>query len=96
MQKFYIVPDITGYPGIIVKKDTEKTFEAEGVKQTIKDLKLRIQLHEVGEKFESNSQVVINLKEGDILLFDEKNGYKLPSIQMQTAKEIAQDFEALI
>ena len=33
--------------------------------------------------------------EGDILLFDEKNGYIKPAIQMQTAKEISDDFKAL-
>lgn len=96
MQKFYITPDITGYPGIIVKKDTEETFECEGVKQTLKDLRLVTHLHETGDKYESNSQIVISLSEGDILVYDEKTGYKLPGIPMQSAKEIAEDFEALI
>lgn len=96
MQKFYITPDITGYPGIIVKKDTEATFEGEGVKQTLKDLRLVTHLHETGDKYESNSQIIINLSEGDILVYDEKKGYKLPGIPMQSAKEIAEDFEALI
>lgn len=95
MEKFYITPDITGYPGIIVNKDTEKTFENIGVKQTLKDLVLTTELKETGDKYESQSTIKINLNEGDILLYDEDKGYKLPGIQMQTAQEIAKDFEAL-
>lgn len=95
MEKFYVTPDITGYPGIIVKKDTEKTFENIGVKQTLKDLTLTTELHETGEKYESKSTITINLTEGDILLYDEQKGYKLPGIQMQTAEEIANDFNAI-
>ena len=95
MEKFYITPDITGYPGIIVKKDIEKTFENIGVKRTLKDLTLTTELQETGDKYESKSVITINLVEGDILLYDEQKGYKLPGIQMQTAKEIAEDFNAL-
>lgn len=96
MQKFYVTPDITGYPGVIVNKETELTFEGEGVSQTIKDLTFITKLHETGDKYESNSEIVISLVEGDILLYDDKQGYKLPGIPMQTAKEIAEDFEALV
>lgn len=95
MEKFYVTPDITAYPGIIVNKDTEKTFENIGVKQTLKDLKLVTELQETGEKYESKSVITINLNEGDILLYDEQKGYKLPGIQMQTAEEIANDFNAI-
>lgn len=95
MIKFYVVPDITGYPGIIVNQKIEATFEGEGVSQILKDLKLITKLHEKGDKYESNSEIVINLSEGDILLYDEKQGYKLPGIPMQQAEEIARDFEAL-
>ena len=95
MEKFYITPDITPYMGITVDKNTTFNFEGQGVKQTLKDLKLITQLHEKGKKYESNTQLVIDLTEGDILLYDEVSGYKLPSIKMQKAKHIAEDFEAL-
>lgn len=95
MEKFYITPDITGYPGMIVKKDTEKTFENETVSQSLKDLELITKLNEKGEGYESTSEVHIHLSEGDIVLFDENKGYFKPAIQMQTAKEIADDFNAL-
>lgn len=95
MEKFYITPDITGYPGIIVKKDTEKTFESENASQTLKDLVLTTKLTEKGDGYDTTSEAHVYLKEGDIVLFDENKGYIKPAIQMQTAKEIADDFNAL-
>ena len=96
MKKFYITPDITGYPGLIVKKETEKTFEGEGISQTLKDLTLITKLTEKGDNYDSTSIAHVYLNEGDIVLFDEKKGYIKPAIQMQTAKEIANDFNALV
>ena len=48
MEKFYITPDITPYMGITVDKKTTFNFEGQGVKQTLKELKLITQLHEKG------------------------------------------------
>lgn len=95
MEKFYITPDITGYPGIVVKKETEEKFENENVLQTLKDLTLITKKTEKGEGYDTTSVIHVYLSEGDILLFDEKNGYIKPAIQMQTAKEISDDFKAL-
>ena len=98
MEKFFVTPDITGYPGIVVKKDTSAEFknEDESTIQSIKDLVLITKLKEKGDRYDSTSVIHVYLKEGDILLFDEKKGYKLPGLQMQTAKEIMEDFKALM
>lgn len=95
MEKFYITPDITPYSGIIVKKETELEYKAEDVEQVIKDLTMVTKLTEKGDEYDSKSVIHIYLKEGDILLFDEKKGYFKPGIKMQTAKEIAEDFSNL-
>ncbi len=95
MKKFYITPDITGYTGIIVKKDTEKNFENETVKQTLKDLTLITKVTEKGKGYDSTSVIHVYLSEGDILLFDNEKGYYKPAIQLQTAEEIAKDFNAI-
>lgn len=95
MEKFYITPDITGYPGIIVKKDICKEFTSETVTQTLKDLILLTKITEKGKEYDSKSVIHTYLSEGDILLFDEKKGYYKPVFPMQTAKEIARDFDAI-
>ena len=96
MEKYYITPDITGYPGVKVTKDTKLSFKNVGVKQEVKDLMLIIELEEHEDKYFSSSVTKIFLKEGDILIYDENKGYKLPGIQMQTANEIIEDFKSLI
>lgn len=95
MEKFYITPDITGYPGIIVKKETKKKFENENVMQTLENLTLITKMTEKGNGYDSTSVIHVYLSEGDIVLFDENKGYYKPAIQLQTAKEIANDFNSL-
>lgn len=77
---YYVVrPDLTPYEGVKVDKNTDLVFENERVKQSVKDLKLTSEYIFKNEKFSSITKTIINLDEGEILLFEnEDRGYFLP------------------
>ena len=94
MQRFLRKPNIDMYAGIKVDKDTTLEYENEYVKQTVKDLVFNSVTTVKGENYESTHSTVINLKEGDVLIFEEeKRGYILPVEQFVTIEEAIADYE---
>jgi hypothetical protein len=87
MKNYIIKPDITFYPGIKVDKNTKLEYENENVKQRLESLKLKSTITENNLNYESKTDLTINLNEGDILIFDNKRGYILPSIPLVTVEE---------
>ena len=85
-------PSIDLYPGIRVTKDTELEFKNENVKQTIKDLVLHSVTKVKGDGFKSKYDTTIELKEGDILIFEaEGRGYIKPVEQFVAIEEAIED-----
>lgn len=85
-------PSIDMVPGIKVTKETEITFEKEGVKQTIKDLVLDSEITVNGEGYESIHKTKVFLNEGDVLVFEEKGrGYIKPLDRFVTIEEAVED-----
>ena len=79
MQKFIFKPSVELIPGIKVTKDTEFEYERENIKQTLKNLVFRSITTKKGDNFESTIDTTIQLKEGDILVFEEEGrGYIKP------------------
>lgn len=90
--KFIRTPDINMYPGIIVDKNTKLEYENDNVKQSLKDLVFHSVTHIKGKDYTSTYDTTINLKEGDILIFEEKDrGYIKPAESMQTIEEAISD-----
>lgn len=79
MQVFIRRPNIELLTGINVTKDTELEYENENVKQTIKDLVLHSVTTVEGEGYKSKYETTIQLKDGDVLIFEEEGrGYIKP------------------
>lgn len=93
MEKFIIKEDITFYPGITVKKETNIEYKNENVKQTINNLQLKSTLKDKTEKYKSKSEIIIYLEEGEKLLFDEQRGYYLPALPLTTVEEQIEELE---
>ena len=75
MKNFIMRPSIDLYPGIRVDKNTNLEYKNANVKQTVKDLVF----HSVNRVFRSKYDTTIELKEGDILIFEEEGrGYIKP------------------
>lgn len=72
-------PSIDLYPGIRVDKNTDLEYTSDNVKQTVKDLVLHSVTTVCGEGYKSTYDTTIQLKEGDILIFEsEGRGYIKP------------------
>ncbi len=94
MQRFLRKPNIDMYAGIKVTKDTTLEYENEYVKQTLKDLVFHSVTTVKGENYQSTYDTVINLNEGDVLIFEEeKRGYILPVDKFVTIAEAIEDYE---
>ena len=94
MKVFIRKPDINLYPGICVTKDTDVEYKNENVEQTVKDLVLHSITKVRGEGYESTYNSTIQLKEGDILVFEsEGRGYIKPVEQFVTIEEAIEDLE---
>ena len=92
MNNFIRKPSIDLYPGIIVTKDTVLEYKNENVKQTLKDLVLHSVTKVKGEGYRSKYDTTINLKEGDVLIFeDEGRGYIKPVEEFVTIAEAIED-----
>ena len=80
--------------GIKVYKDTELTYENEYVKQELKDLVLHSITTVTGEGYRSTYDTYIDLKEGDVLVFEEESrGYIKPVEEFVTITEALEDLE---
>lgn len=94
--KLYIArPDITLYTGVEVNKETNLEFKNEKVEQILNDLVLKTNIKTVMEHYESETNLKMQLKEGDILLFDNDKGYYLPSIPVDTVNDVLADLEPM-
>ena len=89
-------PNIDMVAGIKVDKDTDITYENEGIKQTIKDLVLHSVMTIKGENYESTYDTTINLSEGDVLVFEEEGrGYIKPVETFMTVEEAIEELECV-
>ena len=86
-------PSIDLYPGIRVDKDTVLEYKNENVKQTVKNLVLHSVTKIKGEGFKSKYDTTIELKEGDILIFDDGRGYIKPVEAFVAVEEAIEDLE---
>jgi hypothetical protein len=94
MEVFIRKPSIDMLAGITVKKDTVLEYENENVKQTVKDLVLHSITTIKGEGYKSTYDTTIELKEGDVLIFeDEGRGYIKPVESFVTIGEAIKDLE---
>jgi hypothetical protein len=87
-------PSIDLYPGVKVDKDTVLEFHSENVDQVIKNLKMHNITHVKGDGFEGTYDTIVDLNEGDILIFEEDGrGYIKPVESMVTIEEAIKDLE---
>lgn len=96
MQKFIRKPSIDMYAGIKVSKDTKLDYENENVKQKLEDLVFHSVTVVNGENYESVYDTTINLKEGDVLIFEEEGrGYIMPVEKFVTVAEAAEELNCI-
>lgn len=89
-------PSIDMVAGIKVNKDTDITFENDGVKQTIKDLVLHSVMTIKGEGYVSTYDTTIELAEGDVLVFEgDGRGYIKPVERFMTIDEAIEELESV-
>lgn len=94
MKNYIRKPGIDLYPGIQVTKDTVLEYKNENVKQTLKDLKFHSVTKVKGEGYRSKYDTTIELKEGDILIFEEEGrGYIKPVEEFVTIQEAIDELE---
>ena len=92
MEVFIRKPMIDLYGGIRVTKDTELEYKNENVYQKIKGLVLHSVTKVTGEDYESVYTTTIQLKEGDVLIFEEEGrGYIKPVEDFVTVAEAVED-----
>lgn len=95
--KYYVLrPDLTPYEGIVVDKNTKLEFENGNAKQKVENLKLTIIQKEKNPQYEIESKMIVNLKKGDVLLFEKENrGYFLPAQPIGTIETAIKDYRGL-
>lgn len=92
MQVFIRKPSIDMYPGIVVDKNTVLEYKNENVTQTVKNLVFHSVTKVKGDNFKSKYDTTIQLKEGDILIFEEEGrGYIKPVEDFVTIEEAIGD-----
>ena len=96
-KKFIRQPSIDMIAGIVVDKNTDLTYENEGVKQSIKDLVLHSVMVIKGETYESTYETTIHLEEGDVLVFDDGGrGYIKPVERFVTVDEAIEELKCVL
>jgi hypothetical protein len=96
MQRFIKKPSIDMFAGIRVDKDTTLEYKNENVDQTLKDLVFHSITKIKGDNFESVYDTTIQLKEGDILIFEEEGrGYIKPVEEFVTVKEAIEELNCI-
>lgn len=94
MKNYIRKPSIDLYPGIEVTKDTVLEYKNENVKQNLKNLVFHSVTKVKGEGYRSKYDTTINLKEGDILIFEEEGrGYIKPVEEFVTIQEAIDELE---
>ena len=96
MEKFIRKPSIDMLAGIRVNKNTLLKYENENVMQTVENLVLHSVTYVKGEGFSSTYNTTIELKEGDILIFEEEGrGYIKPVEEFVTVKEAIEELKCI-
>lgn len=96
MQLFIRKPSIDFYPGIRVDRDTVLEFQNENVQQTLKDLVFHSVTRVKGENYESTYDTTIQLKEGDVLVYEEEGrGYIKPVEDIVTVQEAIEELSCI-
>ena len=85
-------PSIDLYPGICVTKDTVLEYKNKSVKQKVANLTLHSVSTIKGEGFKSKYDTTVELKEGDILIYEEEGrGYIKPVEEFVTIEEAIEE-----
>lgn len=85
-------PSIDLYPGVRVDKDTVLEYKNENVDQKLEKLVFRSETKITGEGFKSTHITFINLKEGDVLVFEDGGrGYIKPVEDFVTIEEAIEE-----
>lgn len=88
MERFIQKPSIDMYAGIRVTKDTVLEYSNEHVEQKLENLVLQTVARIKGDGFKSTHYTFITLKEGDVLIFEDKGrGYIKPVEEFVTVAE---------
>lgn len=96
MEKFIRKPSIDMLAGIRVDKGTFLKYENDSVIQTVENLVLHSVTHVKGEDYSSTYNTTIQLKEGDILIFEEEGrGYIKPVEEFVTVKEAIEELKCI-
>ena len=96
MQKFISKPSIDMLAGIRVDKDTTLEFKNDNVEQTLKDLVFKSKTLVKAEDYTSEYNTTINLKEGDVLIFEEEGrGYVKPVENFVTVDEAIEELKCI-
>lgn len=96
MQKFISRPSIDMLAGIRVDKDTTLEFKNDNVEQTLKDLVFKSKTLVIAEDYTSEYNTTINLKEGDVLIFEEEGrGYVKPVESFVTVEEAIEELNCI-
>ena len=92
MQVFIRKPSIDLFAGIRVDKDTVLDYKNDNVEQSLKDLVLHSVTRVTGEGYTSVYDTTIQLKEGDVLIFEEEGrGYIKPVEDFVTVSEAIEE-----
>lgn len=92
MQVFIRKPSVDLYPGVRVDKDTVLDYGSDHVQQHIENLVFRSVTKVIGEGYSSVYDTVIQLQEGDILIFEEEGrGYIKPVEEFLTIAEAVEE-----
>lgn len=85
--------------GLKVKENTQLSYKSEKVEQTLENLVLETVLMDEGgngvNTYHSVTHLFIKLNDGDILLFDEKRGYYLPTYPVTSIDDAINDITSL-
>lgn len=96
MEVFMRKPSIDLYPGVRVDKNTTLEYKNKNVEQSLKGLVFRSVTHIKGDGYTSTCDTVIELKEGDVLVFEEEGrGYIKPVEEMVTVSEAIDELNCI-
>lgn len=96
MNYYVLRPDLTPYEGQKVDKTSHFEFKGEDVEQKLENLKLTTIKKTKGDRWETESKMVLDLNEGDILLFENENrGWFLPAEPIGTIETALKDLGGL-
>ncbi len=95
--KYYVLrPDLTPYEGMVVNKSSKFEFKNDKVEQKLENLKLTTIQKVKTEKYTTESKLIINLEENEVILFERENrGWFLPAQSIGTIETAIKDYQSL-